>query len=158
PRAGDNPEPSLASSPRVQVRLHRRHVHGRDPLAAQPKESFTGVQTTVGVRISASAAADRSRAQSQGEPGITYIRPSRGLRALDLREVARYRERLYVLVWRDVKFRYKQTVLGASWAIIQPFATVVVLSRSCGRRAGVPSGGVPYPMFSYAALVPWTFF
>ena len=112
----------------------------------------------MGVRISASAAADRSRAQSQGEPGITYIRPSRGWRALDLRELWRYRELLYFLVWRDVKVRYKQTVLGASWAIIQPFFTMVVFSLFFGRLAGVPSDGVPYPIFSYAALVPWTFF
>jgi lipopolysaccharide transport system permease protein len=69
-----------------------------------------------------------------------------------------YRELLYFLVWRDVKVRYKQTALGAAWAIIQPFFTMVVFSLFFGRLAGVPSDGVPYPIFSFAALVPWTFF
>jgi lipopolysaccharide transport system permease protein len=89
---------------------------------------------------------------------VTYIRPSRGWRSLDLRELWQYRELLYFLVWRDVKVRYKQTALGASWAIIQPFFTMVVFSLFFGRLAGVPSDGVPYPIFSFAALVPWTFF
>jgi lipopolysaccharide transport system permease protein len=65
---------------------------------------------------------------------------------------------LYFLTWRDVKVRYKQTVLGAAWAIIQPFFTMVVFSLFFGRLAGIPSDGVPYPIFSFAALVPWTFF
>jgi lipopolysaccharide transport system permease protein len=65
---------------------------------------------------------------------------------------------LYFLVWRDVKVRYKQTVLGAAWAIIQPFFTMVVFSLFFGRLAQIPSDGIPYPIFSYAALVPWTFF
>jgi lipopolysaccharide transport system permease protein len=65
---------------------------------------------------------------------------------------------LYFLVWRDVKVRYKQTALGASWAIIQPFFTMVVFSLFFGKLAGIPSDGVPYPIFSFAALVPWTFF
>jgi lipopolysaccharide transport system permease protein len=69
-----------------------------------------------------------------------------------------YRELLYFLVWRDVKVRYKQTVLGAAWAIIQPFFTMVVFSLFFGRLAKMPSDGIPYPIFSYAALVPWTFF
>jgi lipopolysaccharide transport system permease protein len=89
---------------------------------------------------------------------ITYIRPSRGWRSLDLRELWQYRELLYFLVWRDIKVRYKQTALGASWAIIQPFFTMVVFSLFFGRLAGVPSDGIPYPIFSFAALVPWTFF
>jgi lipopolysaccharide transport system permease protein len=89
---------------------------------------------------------------------VTYIRSSRGWRSLDLRELWQYRELLYFLVWRDIKVRYKQTALGASWAIIQPFFTMVVFSLFFGRLAGVPSDGVPYPIFSFAALVPWTFF
>lgn len=110
------------------------------------------------MNISALAAVQGSRAQGRDEPPVTYIRPSRGWRALDLRELWRYRELLYFLVWRDIKVRYKQTVLGASWAIIQPFFTMVVFSLFFGRLAGVPSDGVPYPIFSFAALVPWTFF
>ena len=65
---------------------------------------------------------------------------------------------LYFLTWRDIKVRYKQTVLGAAWAIIQPFMTMVVFSLFFGRLAGMPSDGIPYPIFTYAALVPWTFF
>ena len=86
------------------------------------------------------------------------IRPSRGWIALNLRELHAYRELLYFLIWRDIKVRYKQTVLGAAWAIIQPFFTMVVFSLFFGRLAKVPSDNIPYPIFSYAALVPWTFF
>ena len=86
------------------------------------------------------------------------IQPSRGWSALGLREMWHYRELLYFMIWRDIKVRYKQTALGAAWAIIQPFFTMVVFSLFFGRLAGVPSDGVPYPIFSYTALVPWTFF
>ena len=89
---------------------------------------------------------------------LTMIRPSKGWSPLDLKELWRYRELVYFLTWRDVKVRYKQTVLGASWAVIQPVFTMVVFSLFFGRLAGVPSDGLPYPIFSYAALVPWTFF
>jgi lipopolysaccharide transport system permease protein len=81
-----------------------------------------------------------------------------GWTSLKLGELWAYRELLYFLVWRDVKVRYKQTALGASWAIIQPFCTMVVFSLFFGRLAGMPSDGIPYPIFAYAALVPWTFF
>jgi lipopolysaccharide transport system permease protein len=70
----------------------------------------------------------------------------------------RYRELLYFFVWRDLKVRYKQTILGAAWAVLQPFLTMVVFSIFFGRLAEVPSDGLPYPVFAYAALVPWTFF
>ena len=86
------------------------------------------------------------------------IEPSKGWVSLRLYELWEYRELLYFLVWRDVKVRYKQTVLGAAWAIIQPFFTMVVFSVFFGRLAKVPSDGIPYPIFSYAALVPWSFF
>lgn len=89
---------------------------------------------------------------------VTYIRPSRGWVSLKLDELWAYRELLYFLTWRDIKVRYKQTVLGAAWAIIQPFFTMVVFSLFFGRLAGIPSDGIPYPVFSYAALVPWSFF
>ena len=86
------------------------------------------------------------------------IEPSRGWSSLRLTELWEYRELLYFLVWRDIKVRYKQTVLGAAWAIIQPFFTMVVFSIFFGRLAKIPSDGIPYPIFSYAALVPWTLF
>jgi lipopolysaccharide transport system permease protein len=85
---------------------------------------------------------------------VTRIRPSRGWISLNLRDLWAYRELLYFLAWRDVKVRYKRTVLGAAWAILQPFFTMVVFSLFFGRLAGVPSDGIPYPIFSYAALVP----
>jgi lipopolysaccharide transport system permease protein len=96
--------------------------------------------------------------ESAGAREVTVIRASSGWRALNLRELWAYRELLYFLVWRDIKVRYKQTVLGASWAVIQPFFTMIVFSLFFGHLAGVPSDDLPYPIFSFAALVPWTFF
>ncbi|HLF26884.1 MAG TPA: ABC transporter permease [Anaerolineae bacterium] len=89
---------------------------------------------------------------------VIRIEPSKGWVSLKLRELWAHRELLYFLTWRDIKVRYKQTVLGAAWAVIQPFFTMVVFSLFFGRLAKVPSDGIPYPIFSYAALVPWTFF
>jgi lipopolysaccharide transport system permease protein len=89
---------------------------------------------------------------------VIRISPSRGWVSLRLRDLWEYRELLYFLVWRDVKVRYKQTVLGAAWAIIQPLMTMVVFAVFFGRLAKVPSDGVPYPLFAFVALVPWTFF
>ncbi|MFQ5604265.1 MAG: ABC transporter permease [bacterium] len=86
------------------------------------------------------------------------IQPSKGWVSLKINELFEYRELFYFLVWRDIKVRYKQTVLGAAWAIIQPFFTMVVFSLFFGKFAKIPSDGVPYPIFAFAALVPWTFF
>jgi lipopolysaccharide transport system permease protein len=88
----------------------------------------------------------------------TLVTPSRGWVSLKLGEMWEYRELLYFFIWRDVKVRYKQTALGVSWAILQPFLTMVIFSLFFGRLAGVPSDGVPYPIFAYTALLPWTFF
>ena len=95
---------------------------------------------------------------SSSDPPVFRIEPNRGWVALKLSELWEYRELLYFLAWRDIKIRYKQTLLGAAWAIIQPFFTMVVFSVFFGRLAHIPSDGVPYPLFSYTALVPWTFF
>ncbi|MCG6944862.1 MAG: ABC transporter permease [Deltaproteobacteria bacterium] len=89
---------------------------------------------------------------------IIVVKPSKGWISLKLKELWEYRELLYFMAWRDIKVRYKQTVLGAAWAIIQPFFTMVVFSIFFGKLARVPSDGLPYPIFAYAALVPWTFF
>jgi lipopolysaccharide transport system permease protein len=89
---------------------------------------------------------------------VVRIVPARGWVSLKPRELWAYRELLYFLVWRDVTVRYKQTVLGAAWAVIQPFCTMVVFSLFFGQLAKIPSNGIPYPIFAYAALVPWTFF
>jgi lipopolysaccharide transport system permease protein len=88
----------------------------------------------------------------------TFIEPPARWRALDVREVWRYRELVYFLLWRDLKVRYKQTVIGGAWAVLQPLLTMVVFSIVFGRLINVPSEGVPYPIFSYTALLPWTFF
>ena len=88
----------------------------------------------------------------------TFVTPSRGWVSLKLRELWAYRELLYFFIWRDVKVRDKQTALGVSWAILQPFFTMVIFSLFFGRLAKVPSDGVPYPIFAYTALLPWTFF
>jgi homopolymeric O-antigen transport system permease protein len=99
-----------------------------------------------------------TNAESEFVGPVSEIAPSRGWVALKLRELWAYRELLYFLVWRDIKVRYKQTVLGAAWAIIQPFFTMVVFSLFFGSLAKMPSDGIPYPIFAYTALVPWTFF
>jgi homopolymeric O-antigen transport system permease protein len=89
---------------------------------------------------------------------ITRIKPAKGWIGLNFRELWKYRELSYFLIWRDLKVRYKQTVLGAAWAIIQPFLTMLVFSLFFGKLARVPSDGVPYPLFAFTGLVPWTFF
>ena len=94
-----------------------------------------------------------------GQPvSITIIEPSRGWVPIDFGEIWAYREVLYFLVWRDIKVRYRQTLMGAAWAIIQPFMTMVVFTVFFGRLAKMPSDGAPYPLFAFAALVPWAFF
>jgi lipopolysaccharide transport system permease protein len=89
---------------------------------------------------------------------VLYIRPSGVWNPIDFRELWRHRELLYFLTWRDVKVRYKQSVLGAAWAIIQPLFTMVVFTLLFGVLARMPSGDIPYPVFSYTALLPWTYF
>jgi lipopolysaccharide transport system permease protein len=86
------------------------------------------------------------------------IEPSHGLLNLRLREIWEYRELLYFFVWRDIKVRYKQTAIGAAWAVIQPFMTMVVFSLFFGRLAKIPANGLPYPVFYYCALLPWLYF
>ena len=97
-------------------------------------------------------------APEASEPRVTLVRPARGGAHVGLRELWEFRELLYYLVWRSIKVRYKQTLLGASWAVLQPLLTMLVLSIFLGRLAGVPSSGIPYPLFAYAGLVVWTFF
>jgi lipopolysaccharide transport system permease protein len=86
------------------------------------------------------------------------IAPTKGWTELKLKELWEFRGLLYFLTWRDIKVRYKQTIFGAAWAVIQPFFTMIVFSLFFGRLAKIPSDNIPYPIFAYAALVPWTFF
>jgi lipopolysaccharide transport system permease protein len=91
-------------------------------------------------------------------PTVTVIGPARGWQVINFRELWANRELIGFLVWRDVKVRYKQTVLGAAWAILQPAMMMVVFTIFFSRMAGVSSGDLPYPLFAYAGLLPWTFF
>lgn len=98
-----------------------------------------------------------SRRDSQEVP-VFVIRPTKGWRFLDLREMWAYRELVYFLTWRDIKVRYKQTAIGVAWVVLQPLAMMVVFTLFFGRLAKVPSEGVPYPLFAYAGLLPWQLF
>src|ERR1700730_10735127 len=89
---------------------------------------------------------------------VVRIEAHRGWLALDLGELWAYRELLYFFVWRDIKVRYKQTVIGAAWAILQPVLTMLVFSLFFGKLARIPSRGLPYPIFYYCALLPWMYF
>src|SRR5688500_1692528 len=91
------------------------------------------------------------------EPFVV-IQPTRNWRLINLRDIWAYRELLFFLTWRDVKVRYKQTALGAAWAILQPLFMMIIFTIFFGRLAGIDSGGIPYPLFALAGLVPWTFF
>jgi lipopolysaccharide transport system permease protein len=97
-------------------------------------------------------------AEPSPEISRTIIRPASGWQLVNVAELWRYRELLYFLTWRDVKVRYKQTALGAAWAILQPVMMMVVFTVFFGRLAKVPTGDVPYPLFVFAGLLPWTFF
>jgi lipopolysaccharide transport system permease protein len=86
------------------------------------------------------------------------IRPSKGLAWVNLGELWAYRDLLYFLIWRDIKVRYKQTALGAAWAVLQPLFTMIIFTIFFGRLAKVPTDGIPYPLFSFCALLPWQLF
>ena len=96
--------------------------------------------------------------QTKTQEEVLYLKPSSGWTSINLVEIWRYRELIYFLIWRDIKVRYKQTMLGAAWAIIQPFFTMVVFTIFFGRLAKVPSDNVPYPILSYTAVLPWGMF
>jgi lipopolysaccharide transport system permease protein len=105
-----------------------------------------------------SSRAEPTLAPSRDDVPWIHITPSHGWVPIRLAELWQYRELLYFLSWRDVKTRYKQTALGVAWAIIQPFFTMVIFSLFFGRLANIPSDNIPYPIFAYVALVPWSFF
>ena len=94
----------------------------------------------------------------RAEPATIHIKPSSGLAALNLRDLWVYRELVFFMIWRDIKVRYKQTLLGAAWAVIQPVMTMLVFNFLFGTVAKVPTDGIPYPIFSYTALLPWGLF
>jgi lipopolysaccharide transport system permease protein len=96
--------------------------------------------------------------ESQSEPQTVVLKPTRGLGSLNLRDLWVYRELAYFLTWRDIKVRYKQTVLGAAWAIIQPLLQMLLFNFLFGNIADIPTEGIPRPLFTYSALLPWNLF
>lgn len=115
--------------------------------------SNTNANTTDGIDFKS----ERSTHPLPSEP-LVVIQAQRSFSLLKLRDIWAYRELLYFLTWRDVKVRYKQTALGAAWAILQPLFMMVIFTIFFGRLAGVDSAGIPYPLYAFAGLVPWTFF
>jgi len=101
---------------------------------------------------------NESKSQIVNNKNITIIEPRSGWQVIDWRELLRYKDLLYFMVKREVTVLYKQTILGFSWAIIRPVFSMIVFSVVFGGLAKVPSDGIPYPVFSYVALVPWTYF
>jgi lipopolysaccharide transport system permease protein len=119
-------------------------------------ETTTGSEAG-GVRLAGGPAAASAARQLPAEPLVT-VEPSGSWRALDLAELWSHRELLYFLTWRDLKVRYKQTLLGVAWVVMQPLMMTVVFTVFLGMLARVPTERVPYPLFVYAGLLPWTFF
>jgi lipopolysaccharide transport system permease protein len=109
-------------------------------------------------REAAQEAGAEAAAVAEPELPVTRIVPTGGWRLLDLSELWRFRELLFFLIWRDVKVRYRQTVLGVAWAVLQPVMMMAVFTVFFGKLAGLPSAGVPYPLFALAGLLPWMFF
>jgi lipopolysaccharide transport system permease protein len=113
-------------------------------------------QTDSGIREKGMT--DQSSRMSQTNVTTTIIRPTRGWKGLNFKELWQYRELLYFLIWRDIKVRYKQSLLGAGWAIIQPLLTMIIFTVFFGQWAGIPTDGVPQPIFYFAGILPWQFF
>lgn len=122
----------------------------REVRPVMPGEVVKTSETDIG--------ASASRKARDASTGAVVIEPSHGWVALKLHELWEYRELLYFLAWRDIKVRYKQTVLGVGWAIIQPVLTMLIFALFFGLLGQIPSDGAPYPIFTFTALVPWTFF
>jgi lipopolysaccharide transport system permease protein len=118
------------------------------------------IQLSSKTTVSDIGAVQESHEYTLPDAPLLVIEPSRGWASIDIAELWRYRELLCFLTWRDVKVRYKQTVLGAAWVIIQPMCQMIIFTLLFGRLAGMDqkTGGVPYPIFAYAGLLPWTFF
>ena len=105
-----------------------------------------------------SASVDKAKQVDTAAAPVTVIRPPKGWIPVNLRELWAYRELLYFFTWRDIKVRYKQTIFGFAWAVIQPLFMMIIFSLFFGALAKVPSENIPYPLFSYAAVLPWTLF
>jgi len=104
------------------------------------------------------AALTENRQISEAEDLVTFLKPAKGWLSIDFKELWRYRELIYFLTWRDIKVRYKQAVLGIAWAVLQPLMTMVIFTVIFGTLLKTPSQGIPYPLFSLTALLPWQLF
>src|SRR5687768_8259423 len=138
-------EVTQGSSPRSAMHLVTPTMND----AARPEEKPP---------LESGAAAPPVDRPSPEEPTLTVLRPPKGWQLINFRELWHFRDLLYFLTWRDVKIRYKQTVLGAAWALLQPALMMIVFTVFFGRLAQIDTGGTPYPLFVFAGLLPWTFF
>jgi lipopolysaccharide transport system permease protein len=123
---------------------------GRTPLTLE--------QATLEETVSSLPQISLDKSSIVSDEPLVVIVPTRSWVAINLRDLWAYRELLYFLMWRDVKVRYKQTTLGIVWVVLQPLLTTLVFTIFLGKLARVPSDGIPYPLFVYAAMLPWTFF
>ena len=143
---------------RVLFEVLSTALHHRHPLAADDSSALEVVSGgPVSHKAQVVVSVDVPKSQIL-ERGAVVIEPPRRWETLNLREIWAYRGLLYFLTWREVKVRYKQTAIGAAWAVLQPLLTMVVFTVIFGSLIGVPSDGVPYPVFAYAALLPWNLF
>jgi lipopolysaccharide transport system permease protein len=137
---------------------------GADTQSGQPMLTRWPVsQSSEGVTVTTQTLANSRTETTEplgSAPIVQWIEPPRGWLGINWRELWNYRELLYFMMWRDIKVRYKQTAMGAAWAILQPIMTMVVFTIFFGHLAGLSkkTGGIPYPIFTYAGLLPWTFF
>ena len=129
-------------------------------LSSNVETSFENrnAQSTATIKTTSDDQASNTIADTLPEQPLVRIAPGKAGSALRVRDLWAYRELLFFLTWRDVKVRYKQTSLGAAWAILQPLLTMLTFTLLFGKLAGIQSGDIPYPLFSYAGLLIWTFF
>lgn len=143
---------------RSRMLAHSVMSHGSESTRRDRGERTADSQPAVAIRCPQSALVILPAMTDATLSETLIIEPSSPWRGVDFRELWRYRELLYFFVWRDVKVRYKQTTLGLAWAVIQPLMGAFVFAFFFGKVANMPSDSVPYPLFAYAGLLPWTFF
>ncbi len=140
--------------------IHSGTLHERDEDQIKGEGASCGFSTRAhpGVRSSAPAEAQMPVTDPAPRTPCILIKPGKGLQHLDLGELVSYSDLLYFLIGRNIRVKYKQTVLGGLWAVIQPFFMMVVFTLFFGRLAKIPSDGIPYPLFTYSALIVWVYF
>ena len=139
-------------------RVTTRSLEGGPEVANVSEEGAGVLQSSAGAQAASDSKAESTPHAALPDKPLVTIEPSRAWVALNLRDLWAYRELFYFLTWRDVKVRYKQTLLGAAWAILQPVCSMIIFTLIFGRLAGIPTDGIPYPIFAYAGLLPWLFF